>query len=95
MPLNVKETLVGWSKDLTNISFLLEKIHPELTSVANLPLSLFFFSPKLQYMVVCLVVSPSSSSMWATVTAWLPADKWCGSVARNQTQAAKMEHVKL
>ena len=26
-----------------------------------------------------LVVSPSSSSIWDTATAWLPTDRWCGS----------------
>ena len=36
------------------------------------------------------VVSPSTSSMWATATAWELIDRWCGSATRKQIQAAKV-----
>ena len=33
--------------------------------------------------------------MWATATAWLLTDKWCGSTPGNWTWAAKGEHTEL
>ena len=55
----------------------MRRIGPELTSVSffNLPLLLFFSSPKLQDIVVYPRVSASGSSMWDATTAWL--DEWC------------------
>ena len=56
--------------------FLVRKIGPELTSVANL---LFFFFPlpkAPRYIVVyILVVGSSPYSMWDATSAWL--DEWC------------------
>ena len=54
--------------------FLVRVIGLELASVANL--LLVFFPPQSPSTYLHLiVVSPSSSSMWAAATAWL--DEWC------------------
>ena len=48
--------------------------------------SSFFFSPKLQY----IVVSPSSSSTWAAATAWWLTDEWCGFEPSHQSRACRI-----
>ena len=55
--------------------FLVRKIGPELTSVANFSLYFSFFSSKPRTYLYILVASHSSSSMWDATTAWL--DEWC------------------
>ena len=47
------------------------KLAPELTTVANLLSSFLLFLPKsLQYIVVYIVVGPSSCGMWDAASAW-------------------------
>ena len=73
-----------------------EKIGPELTSVANLPL---FFSPQSpSTQLYILVVHPPSSSMWDAASAW--PDGRATSVPRirtsktlgHQSGARKLNH---
>ena len=65
-------------KVISKKKIFLNRLAPELTSVANLLLffSFFFFSPKSPstYLYI-LVVSPSGCAMWDTASAW--PDEWC------------------
>ena len=55
--------LVNFICNVFFLSFLLGKIGPELTLVANLPLFLFFSPQSPSTQLYILVVSPCSSSM--------------------------------
>ena len=64
---------------------------------ANISCQSFSFfppqSPSTQLYI--LAVGLSGSSTWATTTAWLLTDKWCGSAPGNQTRASESKCVKL
>ena len=64
-------------------SFLMRKIGPKLTSVANLPL--FFLSPqRSSTLLYILVVGPSSSSMWDAASERLY--EWCVGLCLDTNQ---------
>ena len=50
--------------------------------------SSFFFCPPQSPLI--LVLSPSSSSLWAATTAWQLTDRRCGSATQNRTWATKV-----
>ena len=57
------------------VHFLVKKIGRELTSVANLPLFLFYFTKAPAHSCISELSSHSSSSMWDATSACL--DEWC------------------